>query len=69
MKNEEKILFAIFKNEIHKGNAYGFDEIDAIKTHLKMAELPIDSETINEYNVFEAKEETHYHKSDFVIIP
>jgi hypothetical protein len=69
MKNEGKILFAIFKNEIHKGNAYGFDEIDAIKTHLKMAGLPIDSETINEYKVFEAKEETHYHKSEFVIIP
>ena len=69
IKNSEKQLFAIFKNQTHKGNAYGFDKLDAVKTHLKMCDFPIHDEIINEYKVIEAKENIHFFKSASIIMP
>lgn len=69
MKNEDKILYAIFKNNIHKGNAYGVDAKDAIISHLKKARFPISNEVINEYVVIEAVENVHYFKSESVMMP
>ena len=69
MKNTGKTLYAIFKNKIHKGNAYGIDKKDAIISHLINAQFPVSNEIINEYDVIEAIEKTHYFKSDIVILP
>jgi len=69
MKNERKILFAIFKNNIHKGNAYGIDTKEAIISHLKKAQFPISNEIINEYLVVEAVENVHYFKSESIKMP
>lgn len=67
-KNKGKKLYAIFKKEIHKGNAYGFDKIDAIKSHIKNVQLPISNEIINEYEAINAIEKVHFIKSEFVKI-
>jgi len=69
MKNEGKILYAIFKKEIHKGNAYGNDKKDAIVSHLKKAQFPISDEIIKEYIAIEAIEKVHYFKSKNLIMP
>ena len=68
-KNLDKKLYAIFKNEIHRGNVYGFDKLDAIKLYLRTARFSISNETINEYNVIEAIEKIHYFKSEYVVMP
>ena len=69
MKNKGKTLYAIFKNEIHKGNAYGIDIKEAIISHLKKAQFQISNEIINEYLVIEAVENVHYFKSESIIMP
>jgi hypothetical protein len=67
-KNIGKKLFAVYKNDIHKGNSYGIDKLDAIKTHLTMANFPISNKYVNEYNAIEAKENIHYFKSSSIIM-
>jgi hypothetical protein len=69
IKNEGKKLFAIFKNEIHKGNSYGFDEINALESYLEQAKFPCDKETIEGYIVIAAIQDIHYFKSEFVKTP
>ena len=69
LKNEGKTLFAIFKNEIHMGNAYGKDKNDAIISYLKKARFSINKKLICEYIVIKAIEKVHFFKSEYIILP
>lgn len=68
-KNEGKKLYAIFKNDIHKGNAYGIDKKDAIISHMKKAQFSISDEIVNEYSAIDAVENIHYSKSEYIKMP
>lgn len=65
-KNIGKELFAIFKKDVHMGNSYGFDELDSLKTYLKKANFPNDTDTLNEYTVVKAIHNVHFFKSEFI---
>ncbi len=68
-KNKGKTLYAIFKNGIHLGNSYGYQEVDAIKMHLKLAKLPLNYDVMEVYFASKAIEELHFFKSPYVKFP
>jgi hypothetical protein len=72
MKNEGKIIYAIFKNGLHQGNQYGFSKEDAITGYLKRCQLdffPKDIEFESQYDAIIAKRNIHFQSSEGVIVP
>ncbi len=67
-KNTSKKLFAIYKNGIHTGNSYGFDELDALRVYFEKANLYFDKDILKKYKAVYAIEDIHFFKSEYVNI-
>jgi hypothetical protein len=71
MSNKNKILFAIYKKDEHKGNERGFSEEDAIKNYVIASgfkEFLKEGEFIKQYSAVIAIEKIHYFKSKYVTV-
>tara|TARA_B100000809_G_scaffold263392_1_gene316519 strand:- start:13630 stop:13824 length:195 start_codon:yes stop_codon:yes gene_type:complete len=63
MKNNEIILFAVYKNGIHLGNEKGKNSNDVIRNYLKAAlygEFLDDEDFVSLYSVKRAIKSIHY---------
>lgn len=76
MKQNNKILFAIYKNHVHLGNNYGETKINAIKNYLlasysiQFSDITIEEilelHDLNNFNAIKAIHKIHYFKSKFL---
>lgn len=72
MKNEGKIIYAIFKNGEHKGNQFGFSKTDAIKEYLISCQFELflnNKDFVSQYDAIIAKKDIHFQSSECVLIP
>jgi|GEM_PF-1767499 len=73
MKQNHKTLFAIYKNDIHLGNSYGLNQVDAIEHYLlasyqiQFKDIQLDEilkfQKLNQYKAIQAIANIHYTKS------
>ena len=76
MKQNNKVLFAIYRNKIHLGNSYGKTKRDSIINYLFYSyrvqfqnitiEEILEIEDINYFKAIQAIEKIHYFKSKYL---
>ena len=69
MKNEDKIIYAIYKNGEHKGNQKDKSHSDAIKSYIidsGFKSFLNDKEFMSQYSAKIAIETVHYFKSKYL---
>ena len=76
MRKDNKILFAIYKNNLHLGNSYGETEINAIKKHLLSSytiqfpditiEEVLELHGVDDFTTIKAMPKIHYFESKYL---